>query len=254
MPVARLFSVRLLFDRGTTLLRDLDPGFDLRLSGGPLGSTRPVLPGRRIPLSGPSPRADSDGCAILDEVRIPQLPWAPVPIELRPYQRQRCGPGAGAAPRSRRPADGSANRLALERWHAPDRARCASSDTNPARAVLHHIKRALQVRRLLRRRHPRARCADRRTFESAYRHMDRLGTASISSWSTRRTTLAVACATRPRCRSQPPGWTHGRTPLARCRGPRRGSSNRWPTAYELTIGDLAGTFLSSFDIAPCIST
>jgi len=27
MPVARLSSVRLLFDRGTTLLRDLDPGF-----------------------------------------------------------------------------------------------------------------------------------------------------------------------------------------------------------------------------------
>src|SRR5207244_11407407 len=28
MPVAPLSSVRLLFDRGTTLLRDLDPGFD----------------------------------------------------------------------------------------------------------------------------------------------------------------------------------------------------------------------------------
>jgi len=28
MPVARLSSVRLLFDRGTTLLRDLDPGLD----------------------------------------------------------------------------------------------------------------------------------------------------------------------------------------------------------------------------------
>ncbi|TMB47952.1 MAG: DEAD/DEAH box helicase, partial [Deltaproteobacteria bacterium] len=88
MPVARLSSVRLLFDRGTTLLRDLDPGVDASAIPGVLWDPRvqafrtPAyryralhreLTRRAVPFS--------------DEVRIPQLPlgsWSP--IELRPYQ------------------------------------------------------------------------------------------------------------------------------------------------------------------------
>src|SRR5438046_10573772 len=88
MPVARLSSVRLLFDRGTTLLRDLDPGVDASAIPGVLWDPRvqavrtPAyryralhrhLSRRAVPFS--------------DEARIPQLPfrsWSP--IELRPYQ------------------------------------------------------------------------------------------------------------------------------------------------------------------------
>ena len=41
MPVARLSSVRLLFDRGTTLLRDLDPGVDASAIPGVLWDPKP---------------------------------------------------------------------------------------------------------------------------------------------------------------------------------------------------------------------
>src|SRR5438552_11771158 len=88
MPVACLSSVRLLFDRGTMLLRDVDPRLDPAAIPGVLWdprvqayrtpayryrALRRELTRRAVPFS--------------DEVRVPQLPldsWSP--IELRPYQ------------------------------------------------------------------------------------------------------------------------------------------------------------------------
>src|SRR2546427_11979835 len=88
MPVARLSSVRLLFDRGTTLLRDVDPGLDPSAIPGVLWdprvqayrtpayryrALRRELTRRAVPFS--------------DEVRGPQLPSrSSAPIELRPDQ------------------------------------------------------------------------------------------------------------------------------------------------------------------------
>src|SRR5438093_12248496 len=88
MPVARLSSVRLLFDRGTTLLRDLDPSLDPSAIPGVLWdprvqayrtpayrhqALRRELTGRPVPLS--------------DEVPVPHLrSGSCAPLELRPYQ------------------------------------------------------------------------------------------------------------------------------------------------------------------------
>src|SRR5439155_1277600 len=167
MPVARLSSVRLLFARGTTLLRDLDPGLDPSAIPGVLWdprvqayrtpayryrALRRELARRAVPFS--------------DEVRVPQLPlgsWSP--IELRPYQEAALWAWELAQrravvvlPKERenpaRPRSDGARRL--ERV-------VPRSDTNPARAVAaSHQAHVCRSRRLLRRRRPRARRADRR--------------------------------------------------------------------------------------------
>src|SRR5437016_9682729 len=108
MPVARLSSVRLLFDRGTTLLRDLDPGLDPSAIPGVLWdprvqayrtpayryrALRRELTRRAVPFS--------------DEVRGPAAAVGLlVPDRAAAVPRGGAvGLGAGAAPSSRRPAD-----------------------------------------------------------------------------------------------------------------------------------------------------
>src|SRR2546426_9606726 len=181
MPVARLSSVRVLFDRGTMLLRDLDPGLDPSAIPGVLWdprvqayrtpayryrALRRELARRAVPFS--------------DEVRIRQLPlgsWSP--IELRPYQEAALWAWELAQRRAVvvLPTGSGKTRLALA---AMARAGSSALCLVPTRILLaqwlHHIRRtyagpvgcygdgahelaALTVA----------------TFESAYRHMDRLG-------------------------------------------------------------------------------
>src|SRR2546428_12976523 len=88
MPVARLSSVRLLFDRGTTLLRDLDPGLDPSAIPGVLWDPR-VQAYRAPAYRHQALRRELTRPAVpfSDEVQAPQLPlgaWSP--IERRPYQ------------------------------------------------------------------------------------------------------------------------------------------------------------------------
>ncbi|TMQ46967.1 MAG: ATP-dependent helicase, partial [Candidatus Eisenbacteria bacterium] len=88
MPVARLSSVRLLFDRGTTLLRDLDPSLDPSAIPGVLWDPR-VQAYRTPAYRHQALRRELTRRAVpfSDEVRVPHLPlgsWSP--IELRPYQ------------------------------------------------------------------------------------------------------------------------------------------------------------------------
>src|SRR3989442_404672 len=88
MPVARLSSVHLLFDRGTMLLRDVDPGLDPSAIPGVLWDPR-VQAYRTPAYRYRALRRDlaRRAAPFSDEVRVPQLPlgsWSP--IELRPYQ------------------------------------------------------------------------------------------------------------------------------------------------------------------------
>src|SRR2546426_957849 len=181
MPVARLSSVRLLFDRGTMLLRDVDPGLDPSASRGLLWDPR--VQAYRTPASRSRPlRRDlaRRAAPFSDEVRVPQLPlgsWSP--IELRPYQEAALWAWELAQRRAVvvLPTGSGKTRLALA---AMARAGSSALCLVPTRILLaqwlHHIKRtyagpvgcygdgthefaALTVA----------------TFESAYRHMDRLG-------------------------------------------------------------------------------
>src|SRR5438876_554686 len=255
MPVARLSSVRLLFDRGTTLLRDLDPGLDPSAIPGVLWdprvqayrtpayryrALRRELTRRAVPFS--------------DEVRVPQLPlgsWSP--IELRPYQEAALWAWELAQRRAVvvLPTGSGKTRLALA---AMARAGSSALCLVPTRILLaqwlHHIKRtyagpvgcygdgthelaALTVA----------------TFESAYRHMDRLGNrfdllvvdeAHHFGCGLRDEALEMSiAAARLGLTATPPRDAAVAARLVELVG---------PTAYELTIGDLAGTFLSSFDI------
>ena len=255
MPVARLSSVRLLFDRGTTLLRDLDPGVDASAIPGVLWDPRvqafrtPAyryralhreLTRRAVPFS--------------DEVRIPQLPlgsWSP--IELRPYQEAALWAWELAQRRAVvvLPTGSGKTRLALA---AMARAGSSALCLVPTRILLaqwlHHIKRAYAG--------PVGCYGDGThelaaltvaTFESAYRHMDRLGNrfdllvvdeAHHFGCGLRDEALEMSiAATRLGLTATPPRDTAVAERLVELVG---------PTAYELTIGDLAGTFLSSFDI------
>ncbi len=255
MPVARLSSVRLLFDRGTTLLRDLDPSLDPSAIPGVLWdprvqayrtpayryrALRRELTRRAVPFS--------------DEVRVPQLPlgsWSL--IELRPYQEAALWAWELAQRRAVvvLPTGSGKTRLALA---AMARAGSSALCLVPTRILLaqwlHHIKRtyagpvgcygdgahelaALTVA----------------TFESAYRHMDRLGN--------RFDLLVVDEAHHFGCglRDEALEMSIAAARLGLTATPPRGAAVAerlvelvGPTAYELTIGDLAGTFLSGFDI------
>src|SRR5437867_2406153 len=181
MPVARLSSVRLLFDRGTTLLRDLDPGVDASAIPGVLWDPR-VQAFRTPAYRYQALRRELTRRAVpfSDEVRVPRLAlgsWSP--IELRPYQEAALWAWELAQRRAVvvLPTGSGKTRLALA---AMARAGSSALCLVPTRILLaqwlHHIGRiyagpvgcygdgshelaALTVA----------------TFESAYRHMDRLG-------------------------------------------------------------------------------
>jgi len=199
------------------------PASTLRLSRGPLGSTRPVyrtphtlsglhreLTRRAVPSRTKSASAAAVGLLVRDRA-------APVPrgtlwaweTAAAPAQSSSCRRGAAkpAGPRS----DGTAGSSAL----------CLVPTRNPARAVASSHQARVCSPSAARRRHPRARCADRRHLESAYRHMNRLGNrfdlprgrrgAPLWLWPARRA-LEMSIAT--------PGWITG-DPSARCAS-RRG--------------------------------
>src|SRR5256886_7065479 len=255
MPVARLSSVRLVFDRGTTLLRDLDPGVDASAIPGVLWDPRvqafrtPAYRYRALHRE-----LTRRAVPFLDEVRIPQLPlgsWSP--IELRPYQEAALWAWELAERRAVvvLPTGSGKTRLALA---AMARAGSSALCLVPTRILLaqwlHHIKRAyagpvgcygdgtheLAARTVA-------------TFESAYRHMDRLGNrfdllvvdeAHHFGCGLRDEALEMSiAAARLGLTATPPRDAAVAARLVELVG---------PTAYELTIGDLAGTFLSSFDI------
>src|SRR3989475_2443125 len=253
MPVAPLSSVRLLFDRGTTLLRDLDPGFDPSAIPGVLWDPR--VQAYRTPAyryRALRRELTRRGMPFSDEVRVPQLPlgsWSP--IELRPYQEAALWAWELAQRRAVvvLPTGSGKTRLALA---AMARAGSSALCLVPTRILLaqwlHHIKRtyagpvgcygdgahelaALTVA----------------TFESAYRHMDRLGNrfdllvvdeAHHFGCGLRDEALEMSIApARLGLTATPPRDAAVAERLVELVG---------PTAYELPIGDLAGTFLSGF--------
>src|SRR5438105_14946570 len=99
MPVARLSSVRLLFDRGTMLLRDVDPGLDPSAIPGVLWDPR-VQAYRTPAYRYRALRRELARRAVpfADVDRVPQLPWGSwSPFELLPYLEAALGAwGLGA--------------------------------------------------------------------------------------------------------------------------------------------------------------
>src|SRR6058998_1749530 len=167
MPVARLSSVRLLFDRGTTLLRDLDPGLDPSAIPGVLWDPR-VQAYRTPAYRYRALRRELTLRAVSfsDEVRVPQLPlgsWSP--IELRPYQEAALWAWELAQRRAVvvLPTGSGKTRLALA---AMARAGSSALCLVPTRILLaqwlrHFSRTYYRSRRLLRRWHLPARRADR---------------------------------------------------------------------------------------------
>src|SRR5256886_2221528 len=255
MPVARLSSVRLLFDRGTTLLRDLDPGLDPSAIPGVLWDPR-VQVYRTPAYRYRALRRERTRRAVpfWDEAGVPQPPlssWSP--IELRPYQEAALWAWELAQRRAIvvLPTGSGKTRLALA---AMARAGSSALCLVPTRILLaqwmHHISRtyagpvgcygdgshelaALTVA----------------TFESAYRHMDRLGSrfdllvvdeAHHFGCGLRDEALEMSvAAARLGLTATPPRDGPVAERLVDLVG---------PIAYELTIGDLAGSFLSGSDI------
>jgi len=253
MPVARLPSVLLLFDRGTILLRDLDPGFDPSAIPGVLWDPR-VQAYRTPAYRHEALRRELTrrGLPFSDDVRLPQPPlgsWSP--IELRPYQEAALWAWELAQRRATvvLPTGSGKTRLALA---AMARAGSSALCLVPTRILLaqwlHHIGRtyagpigcygdgahelaALTVA----------------TFESAYRHMDRLGNrfdllvideAHHFGCGLRDEALEMSiAAARLGLTATSPRDAAVAERLVELVG---------PIAYELTIGDLAGSFLSSF--------
>src|SRR3989454_1522205 len=253
MPVARLSSVRVLFDRGTMLLRDLDPGLDPSAIPGVLWDPR--VQASRTPASRyRTLRRELARRAVpfSDEVRVPQLPlgsWSP--IELRPYQEAALWAWELAQRRAVvvLPTGSGKTRLALAAMaRAGSNALCLVPTRVLLAQWLHHIRRtyagpvgcygdgahelaALTVA----------------TFESAYRHMDRLGN--------RFDLLVVDEAHHFGCglRDEALEMSIADARLGLTATPPRDEATAerlvdlvGRTAYELTIGDLAGRFLSSF--------
>jgi len=255
MSVAPLSSVRVLFDRGTILLRDVGSGHDLSTIPGVLWdprvnayrtpahrhqSLRRELTRRALPFS--------------DEVRAPQLTmgrWSP--IELRPYQEAALWAWELAERRAVvvLPTGSGKTRLALA---AMARTGSSALCLVPTRILLaqwvHHLSRAYTG--------PVGCYGDGAhelaaltvaTFESAYRYMDQLGNrfdllvideAHHFGCGLRDEALEMSiAAARLGLTATPPSDLAVAERLVQIIG---------PTAYELTIGDLAGTFLSGFDI------
>src|SRR3989442_3129819 len=202
--------------------------------GGPLGPTRPSLPDARIPLPGSPPRSGSTGRAVLGRSPGPAAAVGLlVPDRAAAVPRGGAvGLGAGAAPSSRRPADRERQNPAGPRSDGTRRIErvVPRSDTNPARAVAaSHQAHVCRSRRLLWRRRPRARRADRRHLrERLPAHgparqplrppRGRRG-APLPPWPARRGPRDVDCIR--------PAGTHG-DPSARCRGRGAAGRARWP--------------------------
>jgi len=255
MRVARLVVVRLVFDRGTILLRDLDPGFDPTNVPGLLWDAR-VHAYRAPAYRYQTLRAELTRRAVRvsDDVLVrlpPPGSWSP--IELRPYQEAALWAWELAGRRALvvLPTGSGKTRLALA---AMARSGPSALCLVPTRVLLaqwlHEIAGVYAgpvgcygdgVHDLA--------AVTVATFESAYRHMGQLGN---------RFDLLVVdevhhfgCGMRDEILEMSTADARlGLTATA----PHEGTAVErlvelvGRTAYELTIGDLAGRFLASFDV------
>jgi superfamily II DNA or RNA helicase len=254
MLVARCTSVRLLFDRGTILVRDPHPGFDPSEIAGVLWDPR--IRAYRAPayrFHTLRSQLARRGLALSDEVRSPApLPGEWSAVELRPYQEAALWAWELAQRRALvvLPTGSGKTRLAIA---AMARMRSSALCLVPTRALLAQWQQ--QIARVYAGpvgcygdgAHELA-AVTVATFESAYRHMDRLGNrfdlvvvdeAHHFGCGLRDEALEMSIAdARLGLTATPPGDEAVARRLAELVG---------ETAYELTIGDLAGTFLSHFD-------
>jgi superfamily II DNA or RNA helicase len=254
-PIARSWDVRLLFDRGTILLCDLHPDFDASDIPGVLWDPRVQVyrtPAYRhqVLRSELTRRALS----FSDEVRGAQPPlgsWSP--IELRPYQEAALWSWELARRRALvvLPTGSGKTRLALA---AMARAGSSALCLVPTRVLLAQWLREIArvyagpvgcygdgVRELA--------SVTVATFESAYRHMDRLGNrfdllvvdeAHHFGCGMRDEALEMSTAdARLGLTATPPHDVETVERLSELVG---------RTAYELTIGDLVGRFLAGLDV------
>src|SRR5262245_27869474 len=254
MLVARCTSVRLLFDRGTILVRDAQPGFDLSEIAGVLWDPR--IRAYRAPayrFHTLRSQLARRGIALSDELRSPApLPGEWSAVELRPYQEAALWAWELAQRRAVvvLPTGSGKTRLAIA---AMARMRSSALCLVPTRALLAQWHQ--QIARVYA--GPVGCYGDGAhelagvtvaTFEGAYRHMDRLGNrfdlvvvdeAHHFGCGLRDEALEMSIAdARLGLTATPPGDVVVARRLAELIG---------GTAYELTIGDLAGSFLSHFD-------
>lgn len=247
--------MRLLFDRGTIVLRDLPPGFDA--SDIPWVLWDPRVRAYRTPAfrhRALGAELTRRALSFSDEVRAARPPlgsWSP--IELRPYQEAALWAWELAGRRALvvLPTGSGKTRLALA---AMARAGSSALCLVPTRVLLSqwlgeiarvhtgpvgchgdgvHDIAAVTVA----------------TFESAYRHMGRLGNrfdllvvdeAHHFGCGLRDEVLEMSTADlRLGLTATPPHDAAAAERLAALVG---------RTAYELTIGDLAGRFLAGFDV------
>jgi superfamily II DNA or RNA helicase len=245
----------LLFDRGTILLRDIDSGFDPSEIPGVLWDAR-VRAYRMPAYRYQAFRGELLRRAVpfADEVPVPEPllgSWSP--IELRPYQEAALWAWELAQRRALivLPTGSGKTRLALAAM-----ARMGSSVLClvPTRVLL-----AQWLNQITRFYAGPVGCygdgaqdlaaVTVATFESAYRHMDRLGSrfellvideAHHFGCGLRDEALEMSIAdARLGLTATPPGEEAAAERLVDLVG---------RTAYELTITDLAGRFLSSFDV------
>jgi superfamily II DNA or RNA helicase len=253
MPFASGTPVRLLFDRGTVLIRDLDPGLDLL-------QIPSVLWDRRVrAYRAPAQRYHTlrrdlaeRGVPFSDEVRSPPPPpgvWSAV--ELRPYQEAALWAWELAQRRALvvLPTGSGKTRLAIAAMARVRSALCLV----PTRALLAQWQQQIAgayagpIGCYGDGAHELA-AVTVATFESAYRHMDRLGNrfdlvvvdeAHHFGCGLRDEALEMSIAdARLGLTATPPQDEAVARRLVELIG---------RTAYELTIGDLAGSFLSHFD-------
>lgn len=248
-------TVRLIFDNGTILLRDPPPGMDLSSLPGVIWDPR--VEAHRAPAC--RHRAlvselERRSVSFSDEVQVASpgpTTWSN--IELRPYQEAALFAWEMAGRRAliALPTGAGKTRVAMA---AMSRSGLRTLCLVPTRALLEQWK--LEIERAYARpvgcygdgSHELA-AVTVATFESGYRHMHHLGNrfdmlvvdeAHHFGCGLRDEALEMCVAeARLGLTATPP---HDRTTLERL-GELVG-----PIAYELTIGDLAGRFLSSFEL------
>ena len=246
--------MRLLFDRGTILLRDPPPGLDLGELAGVLWDPRVQAhraPAHRYQVL--KTDLGRRGVPFSDEVRAPAPPlgvWSA--LELRPYQDAALWAWELAGRRALvvLPTGSGKTRVAIA---AIARTGSTALCLVPTRVLLDQWRREISrsyagpvgcygdgERELA--------AVTVATFESAYRHMDKLGN--------RFDMLVVdeahhfGCGVRDEALEMSIG--HARLGLT-ATPPREGPARErltelvGRTAYELAVGDLAGRFLSGFD-------
>ena len=252
--VALVAIMRLIFDRGTILVAEAPAGLDLAQLPGLLWDPRVGAP--RAPAWRHHELMDAmrvAGVRFSDSVSAVVRPadgWAE--IELRPYQEAALCAWELA---SRRgvvvlPTGGGKTRLAVA---AMARSKLATLCLVPTRVLLDQWLRELSASYP----HPVGCLGDGvrdvapltvATFESAYRHMDRLGNrfdllvvdeAHHFGAGARDEALEMSTAVaRLGLTATPPRKGPASERLAQLVG---------PTVYELSVDDLAGRFLASFD-------